>query len=567
MGIESSGMIVLKALKNAGFWVYGSREFPSLIKGGRASMSINFSSNHPVNSSQKEAQIGIAFDREGLLEALESTKSGGIIILGFERWNKVVKNLPNLVAAKNIQLITVPARELALENGGNIVMTNIVLLGVLWQILGLDLEIIKAEVTKQFSKKASLLELNFQCLASGYNFTLPEIVFEKPILPTQNNTKNHLIIDGNSSIGLGAIHGGAKNYYAYPMSPASSILIYLAKIAQKYGMVVKQAEDEITAAQMALGSSFAGQRSFTATSGGGFDLMTETVSLSAMTETPLVIVISQRPGPATGLPTWTGQSDLNLAIHSGHGEFSRIVLACSDPISCFENIQLAFNFSEEFQLPVILLTEADIAMSYFTTPDFTQNNIRITRGLVEVEKLNEVKSTDRFKLTENGVSPRWLTGETDQYYYANGDEHWNRGELTEDGEKTKLMIEKRNLKAQAILDKLPKPEIFGEKDAEFSFVGWGSTKNIMLDCIEYLRQNGIKASYLHYNFLWPLDTQSFVDFYQENIKTILVEGNFVGQLGQLLEEKTGLKFDQKILKYNGRPFWLEDILEALNIAK
>jgi len=313
---------------------------------------------------------------------------------------------------------------------------------------------------------------------------------------------------------------------------------------------------------MALGSMHMGTRALVATSGGGFDLMTETVSLSGMIETPLVTIIVQRPGPATGLPTWTAQGDLNMAVYSSHGEFPRIVIACSDPQSCYDNVQHAFNLAEKYQIPVIILSEATIGMSYETTAPFKSGNIEIVRGLVsEEQELSELNQNDRYKITENGVSKRWLPGNSKSVYFANGDEHWEGGELTEDADKAEQMIEKRIKKIQSITNELPEPEIYGvDKNADISFVGWGSSKNTVLDVIQILENEGIKVNYLHYNYVWPLKTEKLLDFYNNNSNVNLIEGNYEGQLGNLLEGKTGLKFKSRLLKWNGRPFYIEDVL-------
>ncbi|MEI6729133.1 MAG: 2-oxoacid:acceptor oxidoreductase subunit alpha [bacterium] len=563
MGIESAGMIIMKALKQLGFYIYGEREFPSLIKGGRANIQINFSKNK-VRSLSDVIDIGLGLDREGVLECLDTVKEGGILIHGFERWNKVIKDLPTRAEARNLKVIQLPAREIALENGGNIVMVNVVLLGFLWQVLGLDITSLKSQIALQFAKKPELLQVNYACAEGGYNFKsdiLIEPVVQQSVV-TQLDTAEKLLIDGNSSIVLGGVHAGTRAYYAYPMSPSSTVLVYMSKIAKKYGILVKQAEDEITVAQLTLGSMHAGTRAFCATSGGGLDLMTETISLSAMVETPLVIVNAQRPGPATGLPTWTGQADLNMAIYSAHGEFPRVVIACSDPESCFENVQHALNYAEKFQIPVILLTEANIAMGYTTVKPFQQNTIAIERGLTtDSNELESIAQSDRYKITDTGVSKRWLPGSSKSVYFANGDEHWEGGELNEDSDKAKLMIDKRNAKTAQIVKELPEPEVFGTEIADISFVGWGSTKNTILDALDILKEHGLSANYFHYNFVWPLKTEKFVEFFKANKKIILAEGNLQGQLGSLLEGQTGLKFHQKLLKYNGRPFTIEDILE------
>lgn len=562
MGIESSGMIVMKALKKLGYWIYSEREFPSLIKGGRANIQINFSDKQIFGMSEK-IDVSLAVDREGLMDALETTKNGGIIINGFERWNKVIKNLDSIASEKNLQIINIPAREIALENGGNIIMVNVVLLGYLWKVLGLNLEALNDQIKIQFASKADLLPVNLACSQGGFNFN-PENGhpnFEN-LIDTNNLNPNQekMLIDGNSSLVLGAVAGGVRSYFGYPMSPSSSILTYMAEIADDYGILVKQAEDEITAVQMTLGSMHMGTRSLTATSGGGFDLMTETISLSAMIETPLVVIIAQRPGPATGLPTWTGQADLNLAIHAGHGEFTKLVVGCSDPESCFNLIQKTFNLVEKYQIPGIVLTEASIGMSYSTVLPFEQN-IPVQRHLEENNL--ELKQENRYQITENGVSPRWIPGSHEAIYFANGDEHWSGGEITEEADKAEQMIQKRNLKEVGLLADLPEPELFGNIEAKITIVGWGSTKKAVLDSLEILSNKGIEVNYLHYEFLWPVKTETIKSLSKKGNSLTLIEGNYEGQFGTILEQKAGVKFTKKLLKYNGRPVVLEGVINLL----
>jgi len=562
-GIESIGMVAMKSLKDLGYYIFADREFPSLIKGGIANYQINFS-NKPIYALSRNYHIGVAVDRQGLQNCLETIKPGGLIINGFESWNKTFPNLDQLSDEKKITIAQIPARSLIREQGGSNVMINTLLLGVLWKILGLSLEVVNSRLIEQFQEKPALIDLNVKCLQIGYNFLdltltdLPDWLSDKNI---QNLNTENLLVDGNTALSLGAIHCGVRAYYAYPMSPASSILSFLAKTAHQTGIVVKQAEDEITAAQMALGSMHVGTRAFTATSGGGFDLMTETVSLAAMIETPMVVVVAQRPGPATGLPTWTAQADLNLAIYSSHGEFAKIVLACSDPASAYTAIQQAFNLAEKFQCPVIVLTEKTIAESKTTVANFLEKTIPIDRGLINLDEETNLKPSDRYALTDTGVSKRWLPGQSRVIYLANGDEHQEDGSLDET-ERVADMIWKRVKKLKAIADNLPEPEIFGpEGGANISFVGWGSSKNVVLDVMNNSR---VKINYLHFTYLWPLKTNKLLDFFKKNKNVHLIEDNATGQLGQLITQQTGLNFIGKLLKWNGRPFYVEDVLDYVD---
>ena len=608
MGIDSTGLIVMKTLKNMGFWVYGEREFNSLIKGGRSSIQINFS-NQKVRGLSEKIDIGLGVDREGVLECLETVKPGGVLIHGFERWQKAIKNLPKLAKEKNLKVVLIPARQIALEMGGNVIMTNVVLLGFLWKVLGLELQSLQDQIARQFAKKPQFIPINQECARGGFEFSPSEeedlhglIELDKSNLNSDGEQK--MLIDGNTAIGLGAVQAGVRAYYAYPMSPSSSILAYLSKIAPKTKMLVKQLEDEISVAQQTIGSSHSGTRAMCSTSGGGFDLMTETVSLAGMIETPFVCVIAQRPGPATGLPTWTGQADLNLAIYSGHGEYAKVVMACSDPESCFELTQQAHNIAEKYQIPVILLTEANIGMNYTSVDKFQENKIPIERNIAIEEKeldnpesdlpvkfdsktansqgfeiVDKLKPSDRYKLTESGVSHRWIPGSSKATYFANGDEHLEDGSLTEEAEPSKKMIQKRLKKLDLIKQELPDPKIYAFQESQdlntkiaelkelsqykLGIVAFGSTKNAVLDALETLQNPDI--AYLNLEYIYPLKTEKIKELFSKSDKMLLIEGNQTAQLGQLIKLKTGLEFDEKLLKWNGRSFFVEEVVDKVQM--
>ncbi len=566
MGLASVGKILSRALKGIGFYVNSDREYPSLIQGGHSNVQIDFATQ-PLRALSMRADMVVALDRAGLLAYVESVRPGGVLIHGYER-HAMIKDLEERAKKAKVTLLYLPIRQIAARLGGREIVGNMVLLGLLWRVLGFDLKLLEAGVTAQFKHKPKLLEIDLKCIRTGYSAEgagkVPQF---KVTLPKK--VPATLLLDGNHAIALGAIRGGTRAYYAYPMSPASSILTHMANHAHATGMVVKQAEDEITAVQMALGSMFAGTRALVATSGGGFDLMTETVSLAGMIECPLVIVIAQRPGPATGLPTWTAQGDLNLAVHSAHGEFARVVLAASDPESCYRLAQTALNLAEVYQVPVLLLTEKVIAETETTVAPF-KNNIPLERGLItDAAKLKALTSDDRFKITKSGVSSRWLPGFGGPIYYANSDEHLESGILTEEADAAATMLAKRLRKQETIQKALPEPVIYGPKTgAHVSLVGWGSTKNAVLDAMDALRGSGITVNYLHYEYLWPLKTGALQKFVKGNKNVALIEGNATGQLGQLIAGATNFRFKKQFLKYNGRPFFVEEVAAFIRkIAK
>jgi 2-oxoglutarate ferredoxin oxidoreductase subunit alpha len=351
------------------------------------------------------------------------------------------------------------------------------------------------------------------------------------------------------------------------MTPSSSILSYLSAISHETGMLVKQIEDEISVANMAVGSMFAGARTLIATAGGGFDLMTETVSLSGITETPLMCVIAQRPGPGTGLPTWTSSSDLNIAVYGGHGEYTRLVLAASDIESCFTLTQIGLNLAEKYQIPVLLLTEKQIAESYFQV-DKMPSSVPIEQHIISDGEAKEVTSSDRFKITDSGVSKRWIPGQSDAVYTANSDEHLEDGSLTEEADTSWAMYNKRLKKEETLLSELPEPVVYGDENPDISFVGWGSVKNVMLDVIDMLSEfTDKKIAYLHYEYVFPLKTEKMKSYAQNSKKLVLIENNATGQLGQIITAKTEIPFWEKLLKCDGRPFFIEDVLNFIREVK
>lgn len=556
-GLLTVGHIVSYALKNQGYFINSDREYPSLIKGGHSLSTINVS-DQPIYALSNVSDVMLALDKQSLVASFHRLKKGGILLHAYER-TAGIRDILEEARAKGIKVISLPGRKIAEQNGGNELMVNMVLTGMLWRCLGQKYEEVAKDVEKKFKQKPEILKIALDCLEAGFDQSqscveLPEI---------QTHEQEQVLLDGNYSLALGAIHAGVRVYVAYPMSPSSSILSYLSKLSSETGMVIKQGEDEITVAQMTLGAMFAGTRALCATSGGGFDLMTETVSLAGIIENPFVIIDAQRPGPATGLPTWTCQGDLNLAIHGGHGEFSRVVIAVSDPTDCFELIQHAFNIAEEYQTFVMVLTEKLIAESYYTVPKFEQGKIPIKRGLVSDESIEQLESIDRFKITENGVSARWYPGQGGPAFFANSDEHDEMGRLTEEADLSREMISKRLRKMDTIKNILPDPEFYGHPDADISFIGWGSSKNIMRDIIVEMEADGIKVNYLHYSYVYPLREAKAQQFFAENQNVHLIENNALGQFGSQIEAATKQSFKGKLLKWNGRPFFIEDVKQYI----
>jgi len=559
-GIKTAGLIIAKTLKRAGYMTFGYTEYPSLIRGGHNVFQIEVYDEN-MSSVSTETDILLALDQTAInLHYRELTKTGAIIYD-----ENAITISPDVLAELNkneVVLYPVKLMDKAKNAGGNVLMKNTVALGGLWKVLNMELTLIQPLIEETYNKTKEMIALNLKCLKEGFeSFTVSKQFVTK--LSSKEEFKDNIIITGNEAIGLGAIASGVRLYISYPMTPASSILSYLASEGPKYGMIVKQAEDEITASIMSLGAAHAGTRAMCSTSGGGFDLMTESLSLAGMTEIPFVCILAQRPGPATGAPTWTAQGDLNLAVFAGHGEFPRIVIALSDASDAFYLTSEALNLADKYQTPVLVLTDKYLAESNFSIPKFNMSQIKINRGKI-LHTGEGDESTLRYEITDDGVSPRWFPGDKIATFLANSDEHTAKGYSTENAAEMSTMIEKRISKEKTILNYLPEPSIIGDPiSSKLSIISWGSNKGVIMDAIRQLEKEGINVSYLHLTYIWPLNTASLSKYINESKNCVIVECNKTSQLACLIKRQTCLEIPKKILKYDGRPFTYEEMLSKL----
>lgn len=549
-GIKSIGDILANTLNEHGYEIFASREYPSLIKGGVASYQIDLS-NKTINSSLRNCDILLIFDKDSFNQYLETISPNGILIYDCKDLTPTEEQLRYL-KDKNIDLIFLDSKELAKTSGGTEIMSNVVMLGFLWKILNLDIELLTDQILDFFKHKNIDIEAEKACILSGYNSHTyrPELSKRFQLPRKQILKQKSKILTGNKALALSAISAGVRAYYAYPMTPATSIFKFLGETSKETGILVKQAENEITAVQMALGSMYMGTRALVATSGGGFDLMVETVSCSAISETPLVIILSQRTGAGTGVPTWTGAGDLNTALKTGHGDFPRCILAVSDVQSSYTLLQSAFNIAEKYQIPTILLTEKQISEGTFSVKGLPKN-LPIQRSFNQGE--------NRYQITDSGISPRWIPSKDSKPYLHNSDEHTQDGTSTEDSKEIIEMADKRQRKLQTLLNEIPEPKIYGNTKSKNVFVGWGSVKNAITDTLD-IRDD---FAYLHFEYIYPLQTKTLQQLINEDRNLILIENNQTGQLGELITKETGYQFKEKILKYDGRPFYADDIIEYL----
>jgi 2-oxoglutarate ferredoxin oxidoreductase subunit alpha len=431
-------------------------------------------------------------------------------------------------------------------------------IGALAGVLGIDLNILKQVLSQKFEGKGNeIVKSNLSAVEKGYSRATKECKNMCPWKIPKLKSRYYLI-SGNEAIPLAAAFAGCRFIAAYPMTPSTGIITFLAKEEQRLGVFAEQAEDEIAAINMALGASYAGTRAMTATSGGGFALMVEGVSLAGMTETPLVIVLAQRPGPATGLPTRTAQGELLFAINAGHGEFPKMVLAPSNPYDAFHKTVKAFDLADKYQIPVIMLTDHFLADSQFSILDFELDNVSPAFHLANPAKMSDYK---RYQLTKHGISPRLYPGQSEHLVGADSDEHDERGNITEDlGTTAKAMMEKRLAKLDGLKEEVLPPEETYVNGADTVFVGWGSSRGALLEGLDLLKQEGKKAGMIHFTELWPLPKFTF----PEGKIYITVENNATGQLARLLRSEYGVSFQGIISRYDGLPLTGEYIRSRFN---
>ncbi len=568
-GLNSIGEILAKGLKRAGYCVFGYREYPSLIKGGHASYQLDISDSR-IESTEEKVDLLITLNHHGLEKNLGDLKDGGLVVHYSPDW-KFDDGAIALIGRKKLKIINLPVELILLKLHAKPILGNVLIAAFAWRALGQDKEVLRSLVGERFAKKKPLLEANMQCIEEGYAFADPQLGPVSIPLPAPDpQWKDCMLISGSQAMGIGAVHAGVRLYTGYPMTPSSPLLGYIADIQNRTGMVIKQAEDEITAAQFVSGAMHMGTRALTGTSGGGFDLMSETLSMNAIIENPTVFVLAQRPGPATGLPTWTGQGDLQLAVNTAHGEFARCVVSASDAADSFSIIPEAFNIAEEFQISVIVLTDKQIAEALYTDPPYDQSKTALLRGklVTDPDQLSALKSRDRYDAAApDGISPRWLPGAKAATWNAQADEHTGDGSIDESAEGARAQMEKRMKKMNALKKALPEPEVFTGSDAktlDVLLVGWGSTKSVVVDALRAIEGKGRKkgaltVGYLHYTYLWPLKTDRLTELAKKAKKIVLIEQNYQGQLGQLIRMECGLDITNRILKYDGRPFYFDEL--------
>jgi 2-oxoglutarate ferredoxin oxidoreductase subunit alpha len=544
-GIQTVEYLLTRILKSTGYNVFSTKEFMSRIRGGSNSTSIRVSSKR-LTAPVDRIDILIPFSR-GAVKHVNRRISEETVVLGEE---DVVGD-----EYHGDKAIHVPLSRIASEVGGRIYL-NTVAVGMLLGIFGVDPDILDNYLKRQFSSKGeSVVQKNLGAAKRGYQVSDDLLKSVRIEVEKDPQARGNLIISGTDAVGMGAIAGGCNFTAFYPMSPSTGVSVFLCQQAAEFGIVAEQAEDEISAINMAIGAWYAGARAMVSTSGGGFALMVEGLSLAGILETPVVIHLAQRPGPATGLPTRTEQGDLSFALYSGHGEFPRIMLAPGTVEDAFYLNQKAFNLADRYQVPVIILTDQYMLDSYYNVPPLDTSGLKVEKHIVQTDK--EYK---RYKLTGDGLSPRGIPGFGDGLVCVDSDEHDEEGHITEDFDVRINMVNKRLKKLDLIKESVIPPKILGSQNYKTLVVGWGSTYSAIKEALERLKRDDV--AFLHFSQVYPLhpDTASYLGK-AENV--VLIENNATSQFGQLIKLHTGLETDKKILKYNGLPFSVEEIQENL----
>jgi 2-oxoglutarate ferredoxin oxidoreductase subunit alpha len=547
-GIQSIESVLARVFKLSGYNVFACKEYMSRVRGGINTTTIRVSSAG-VRAYAEKIDVLLCLAKASVTRLIDRITPETVII--GEEENIETENI-----SKNL-VLKIPISKMA-EELGNKIFANVITAGVIASFFGCEKEVLISEIKRMFLKKGDdIVAKNIAALEKGYAIGI-ELANKNALnfnLNKNNEVKNDMLVSGAYILSLGFVSGGCNFISAYPMSPATEVMTFMAKNAEKFGIAVEQAEDEISAINMAIGAFYTGAKALASTSGGGFALMEEGVSLAAMTETPLVIHLAQRPGPATGLPTRTEQADLNLALYSGHGEFPRIILSPGTLEDLFLMGQKVFYLADKYQVTVFVLTDQYIMDAYYNIKalDINENKDNF---FVKTEK-----DYKRYKLTPDGFSPRGIPGFGEGLVRADSDEHDEDGRITEDLNLRIQMVDKRLKKMEMIKQEVFEPELIGNSDYKTLVIGWGSTCLPIKEAMSVI--NNKDAAFLYFKQVYPLHPKA-KEYLKKANKLVIVENNATAQFAKLIQLETGIEIPNKILKYNGMPFSVEELISKLS---
>ncbi len=569
-GIASTGDILARIFARRGLHL-NAYAYQSIIRGGHTFLTIR-GSDSPVRSMGDKLDVLIPLNQDSMDRHLQLLKAGACAIYDNE---KVKPGTP----AAGVQLCAMPMKSLT---KGNKLAANTAALGATLQLLGIDSEPLEAVVTRQFKKKGdTVVSDNIAIARAGYDYAAQN--FQAFPWKAPRGAKPLGVITGNQATAMGGAAAGVKFYAAYPMSPATGVLMWMAAHARQLGIMVRQVEDEIGVMNMVIGAAHAGCRAMCATSGGGFALMTEAIGMAGMIETPMVCVDVQRGGPATGIPTKTEQGDLWQVLGAGQGDYPRLIVAPASQLDLFQTVPELFNLCDKYQCPGLVL--ADLLISEGTSsidPDDLDFDVQIDRGQLILPNGPAPSGGDpaspfsgyndsaylRFKNTESGISPRAVPGVPGHVFVAATDEHDEDGTLISDEftnpHKRQKMVEKRARKMQPAFNDIAPPKLVGPENTTVTLVGWGSTEGVIREAVEKLAgEEGIVANQLHIKWIVPFHAAEVSRILSRSQKVIIVENNYSGQFARYLRSETGFDAHGHIRKYDGEPFMPHHVVEAV----
>jgi len=577
-GIKAAGQSLARVFAQSGYHICDLTEYPSLIKGGHNTYQVRVS-DQPINSHVLGSDILVALDQMSVALHLDKLPPNGAVIYDPADFDDDATDALGSHSS-DLCIVPVPLSQIVKDAGGVAIMRNTAALGAVLGYIGFPLEALTEALRQQFeSKGASVIEQNVAVATAGYDHArLNQCTFPYKIAPLAHG-EPRLLLDGNEAVFLGAMAAGVGLYCAYPMTPASSLLHLMAAYGEAEGVVVKHTEDEIAAINMVIGGAFGGTRSMCATSGGGFSLMVEGLGFAGVSETACVIGVFTRPGPATGMPTWTEQSDLRFVIHASQGEFPRVVLAPGDHEDAFRLTWQAFNIADQLQVPVIILGDTYLSDNRRTVRRFDSTTVSIDRGSLVTEgsivdhpqALAESGRYARYKVTDDGISIRAIPGVVGAQQIVNSYEHdeFGWGAPGEDALTRIAQNDKRMRKMRSATDIVPLPVLFGSADtcADLSILLFGSTKMPALESLHWLEAEGVAINIMQLVTVWPFPAEEVRSFLDSARRTAVIEGNYCGQLRGLIREHCLIDVEHTLNRYDGRPFspeqitkWIKEVL-------
>lgn len=556
-GIQTIGDTLGKVFARSGLHIFTNQDYESRVRGGHNFYQIRIS-DRSVRAPKAAMDIIVALDRESIAQHSRELTDRGQLIYDAESL-KDKQDAP--------QFLDIPFAKLAMEHGNSKIVANTVATGAVLGMLGMNLDVLLGLINETFTKKGEqIIAANRNAALAGYDHAVKTCLKCNFAVPLPEKPAPLMLVGGTEAIALGATASGVKFYSAYPMTPSTGIMNQLAAKEKEFGIVVEQAEDEIAAINMAIGASFAGVRSMTASSGGGFALMVEGVSLAAITETPIVIALGQRPGPATGLPTRTEQGELHMVLHAGHGEFPRFIFAPGSPEQAFFLTNKAFDLAEKYQVPSFVLFDTYLSDSQWTYRGFDLSRLRNTDYRLRGGRFAQLPDYKRYGDARNGVMPLAVPGDGKHLVIADSDEHDESGHLTEDAALRIKMTKKRLFnKLPDMIREIAPPFLYGDHQPDIVLACWGSLYGLVREAVDALASSyGIAM--LHFSELYPFPSTDRLDYLGllRNARlTLCVEQNATGQLSRLMKTETGFEFSEHVLKYDGRPFMVEELVKEL----